>query len=102
MKTIKESLPLILLVGIVPYFFYGQPNLAQAIIAVGLAGLSGFKFYLEQKDFEKVFRERLDARDKETSEKLATVQKEMDQLREKQGSLQLVQDKVKRSQNFSW
>lgn len=62
MEKIKQNLPVILLLIIVPYFFYSDPSLPQAIIAAVIAGIAGFKYHLESKelpDYVKLFEARL-------------------------------------------
>ena len=60
MNQIKNNIPVILLLVLVPYFFYADASLAQSIIAASLAALCGYKYYLEQKqllDYKKIFEE---------------------------------------------
>jgi hypothetical protein len=88
MKHLKENLPLILLVGIVPYFFYADPTLSQAIIASSLAALVGFKYYLEYNslpDYKALFEEQLQSRDEQVTKKVNELIKELNQVRERQG-----------------
>lgn len=88
MKHLKENLPLILLVGIVPYFFYGSPTLSQAIITSSLAALVGFKYYLEYNslpDYKALFEEQLQSRDEQVADKINELIKELNQVRERQG-----------------
>ena len=87
MKHLKDNLPLILLLAVVPYFFYASPTLSQAIIAASLAALVGFKYYLEyntQPDYKKMFTEQIDKRDTDIKNHIKELVKELEELREKQ------------------
>lgn len=87
MKNLKDNLPLILLLAIVPYFFYASPTLSQAIIAASLAALVGFKYYLEynaQPDYAKLFEAKIDKRDGDIKAHIQDLVKELEDLRERQ------------------
>lgn len=87
MKHLKDNLPLILLLAVVPYFFYTTPTLSQAIIAASLSTLVGFKYYLEyntQPDYAKLFEEKLTKRDNDIKDHIKELVKELEELREKQ------------------
>lgn len=67
MNQIKENLPVILFVGIVPYFFYSEPSVAQATIAAVLGAVAAFKYYLEynaKPDYVKIFEEKFEVQEK--------------------------------------
>lgn len=67
LQQIKENLPVILFVGIIPYFFYSEPSIAQAIIAAVLGSVASFKYYLEhnaQPDYVKIFNEKFETQER--------------------------------------
>lgn len=87
MKNLKDNLPLILLLSVVPYFFYATPTLAQSVIAASLAALVGFKYSLEHKsqpDYVKIFEDKISKRDGDIKAHIEKLVKELEELREKQ------------------
>ncbi len=88
MNQIKNNIPVILLLVLVPYFFYADASLAQSIIAASLAALCGYKYYLEQKqlpDYEKVFEERLESMGKISDENFKKVEEQLISVKQKMG-----------------
>lgn len=105
MKHLKENLPLILLVGIVPYFFYADPTLSQALIASSLAALVGFKYYLEHNslpDYKALFEEQLETRDGVMNVKLDGLIKEITTVREKQGVINMNEAATEKRKSVGW
>jgi len=105
MQKLIDSLPLLLLVGIVPYFFYSEPNIAQSVIATALAALSGYSYYLaslKKPDYVKIFTDRLDAGDKNQRKLIEEVRREMSDLKEKTVKLNITQTKEQQISNFKW
>ena len=88
MNQFKNNIPVILLLVLVPYFFYTDASLAQSIIAASLAALSGYKYYLEQKqlpDYEKVFEEKLTLMGEISDENFRKVEEQLISVRQKMG-----------------
>lgn len=61
MNQIKQNLPVILLLSIVPYFFYSDPSLPQAIIAAVLGAVAAYKYHLEKSEinYVKMFEKKM-------------------------------------------
>lgn len=62
MNKFIEALPFVLLLALVPFFYYNSPNIAQSIIILSVSGLCGYRYYLmnkEQPDYSKVFNKEL-------------------------------------------
>lgn len=58
MNKFIEALPFVLLLVLVPFFYYNSPNIAQSIIIVAVSSLCGYRYYLmkqEQPDYSKIF-----------------------------------------------
>jgi|TARA_R110000851_G_scaffold161867_1_gene305563 hypothetical protein len=105
MKHIKENLPLILLVGITPYFFYGSPTISQAIIATALAALVGFKYYLEYNslpDYKSLFEEQLTKRDELVTTQVNQLIKEINKVRERQGVINMNDAAASKRESAGW
>ncbi len=105
MKHIKENLPLILMVGIVPYFFYADPTLSQAIISAALAALVGFKYYLEHNslpDYKTLFEEQLQSRDEQVVDQINKLIKELNQVRERQGIINRNEATSEKRTSVNW
>jgi len=105
MKKLIEATPLLLLLSLVPFLFYSQPNIAQSVILSAIAGLFGFTVYLEslkKPDYVKIFTERLDERDLENDKKLNILLKEIEELRATQGKLNIVKKTEDRIKNYKW
>lgn len=74
LQEVLSALPFLLLCGLVPYFFYNQPNIAQSIILVAICGLCGFQYYLMEKkkpDYIRLFKEefkRVESQNKDLKE----------------------------------
>jgi len=105
MTKLSESIPLLLLIVLVPYFFYAEPNIAQSIIAAALSALVGYRYYLDslvKPDFEGLFTERLDKKDIETNKKLDNLQGSINELKAAQGKLNIVQNQEDKIKNFKW
>lgn len=88
MNQFKNNIPVILLLVLVPYFFYADASLAQSIIAASLAALCGYKYYLEQKqlpDYEKVFEEKLNSMGEISDANFRKVEEQLISVRQKMG-----------------
>lgn len=90
LEALKQNLPVLLLMSVVPYFFYNNPTLPQAIIAAIIGGVAAFKYYLEikeQPDYVKMFEEQMEERriqfNKALDENHKNVMKEIEVLRAK-------------------
>ncbi len=105
MQKLSESIPLLLLVGLVPYVFYNNPNIAQSIILAAITGLVGYRYYLEslvKPDFEKIFKERLDEIAVDNDKKLISLLKDIKEVKENQSKLSIVKSADDRIKNFKW
>lgn len=72
MEKIKQNLPVLLFLSVVPYMFYNEPTLPQALIAAVISGVAAFKYYLESKelpDYVTMFKEKMEADKKELDAK---------------------------------
>ena len=64
MKKLAEAIPFALLLGLVPFFYYNSPNIAQSIIILGVSALCGYRYYCMDKikpDYVEIFKEEFDA-----------------------------------------
>jgi len=80
MQKLIDSIPLILLLVLCPYFFYNTPNISQSIILAAISGLVGYRAYLDslkKPDYLAIFTKRLDTKDDELNQVLSIVQKEV-------------------------
>lgn len=105
MKNLLELIPTFLMVSLVPFFFYSEPNIAQSVITSAIVALVGYKHFLDsqiQPDYIEIFKEELSARDKHHAEIISNLQKEFNEIREKQGKLNLIQSKEQKINNFKW
>lgn len=71
MNKYIKVLPYVLLLTLTPFFFYSQPNLAQSIIVLAVAGLSGYFYYIESKqlpDYRAIFAKELENLHKQNRE----------------------------------
>ena len=105
MKHFKENLPLILLVAIVPYFFYTTPTLSQAIIAGSLAALVGFKFHLEHNalpDYKAEFETQLKERDELVVAEINKLIGELNKVRETQGVINMQERTTQSRESVGW
>lgn len=62
MRKILDAFPFVLLLALLPFFFYKEPNLAQSIMIVAITGFCGYQAYLIEKrspDYEKKFEDAL-------------------------------------------
>lgn len=62
MNKFTEALPFVLLLVLVPFFYYGSPNIAQSIIVFAISGLCGYRYYLmhkEQPDYTRIFHDEI-------------------------------------------
>ena len=80
---------------LVPFFFYNEPNLAQAIIASAVSGLCGFRYYLmekEQPNYALLF-----------SEDVITLKREIAELRDRQADMAYNKKvKLNKDNEFVW
>ena len=68
MKKITEAIPFVLLLALVPFFYYNSPNIAQSIIILAVSGLCGYRYHLmhkEQPDYSKIFHKEIITMQKE-------------------------------------
>lgn len=85
---LKRNIPVILLTVLAPYLFFVGASIGQAIIAASLAGLAGYKYYLEQKElpnYEKMFQEKLENMGKLSDENFKKVEGEIIAIKQKIG-----------------
>lgn len=62
MNKFIEALPFVLLLVLVPFFYYNSPNIAQSIIILSISGLCGYRYYLMQKqqpNYKKIFHDEI-------------------------------------------
>jgi len=105
MQKLVNSVPLILLLVLTPYFFYNEPNIAQALVLAVIGSLVGFRAYLdglETPDYHKLFTERLDNKDIEVNEILRQFEKDLANVRDGQNKIALVQKQEDKIHNFKW
>ena len=105
MQKVIDSVPLILLLSLVPYFFYNDPSVAHSIILVAISGLVGYRTYLDAQkkpDFLKLFTERLDAKDREVNEILGKFSKDVKEVKDGQNKLAIVQKNVEKATSYKW
>lgn len=91
MKKFIEALPFVLLLALVPFFYYNSPNIAQSIIILAVSGLCGYRYYLlsqEQPNYGKVFQAEL-----------IKMQKEIIKINESYGKLTINDINKKREDN---
>jgi hypothetical protein len=68
MNKFIEALPFVLLLALVPFFYYNSPNIAQSIIIVAVSALCGYRYYLlnqEKPDYAKIFKNEIIAVERE-------------------------------------
>ena len=92
MKKFLEAIPFVLLLALVPYFFYSSPNIAQSIIILAITALCGFRYYQidkEQPDYVKIFEKEI-----------RRIEKESKELKDNYGKITLQDMKQKESPKF--
>jgi len=105
MKNVINLIPTILMVSLVPFFFYNEPSIAQSIIVSAITALVGYRYYLDslqKPDYLKLFKEELERRDELHRKVTEDIYKDVADIREKQGKLNLVQTKEQNIKNFKW
>ena len=105
MQKLIDQIPLILTSVLSSYLFFTEPNFAQAIIVAALTALAGYRYHLESKkqpDYALQFAERLNAKDLEVNEILRTMEKSVNEIREKQGTTSIAKANDERVQNIRW
>ena len=105
MKELKSNLPLILLIAIVPYFFYQSPTIPQAIIAASLAALVGFKYFLEHNslpDYKAIFEAQIKDRDEKMNTRLKDLDADVSVLKEKQSIKGIAEITRAKRENVNW
>jgi hypothetical protein len=68
MEKIKQSVPFVLILTYISLLTIRQPNIADAIVAIGLCALAGFKLYLDSNkapDMKAEVQAELQKRDEE-------------------------------------
>lgn len=95
MKKAIEGIPFLLLCSLTPFFFFTEPNLAQSLIVAAIAGLSGYRYYLDsikQPDYVRIFTKELDQ-----------LKKENKAFRDEYGKMSMMQgSKPKAKETFGW
>lgn len=59
MKKLLEVIPFILLIGLVPFFYYNNPNIPQSIILLSISALCGYRYFSmdqEKPDYVSIFK----------------------------------------------
>ena len=105
MKSIKNLLPIALLISIVPFLFYGEPSIAQSIIVIAVAALAGFRYHLDQKeqpDYVQIFKDQINENTKQSNLIFKKLEDEIKALKEKQGVIGLVEKAESRRNQISW
>ena len=105
MQKLIENIPLILLLVLVPYFFYNDPNIAQSIILAAISGLVGYRAYLDsliKPDYEALFTERLDAKDLANAEAMRFLDTSMKEIREGQSKLAIAKNHEETRVQHKW
>jgi len=105
MQKLIESVPLILLLILTPFFYYNEPNIAQSIIIGAIASLVGYRTYLDslvKPDYVAIFTERLDAKDLEVNAILKEFHTELNSVKDGQSKLSIIQTKEEKLKNFKW
>lgn len=105
MNKFIENFPFVILLAIVPYFFYKEPSISQAVIALGVCGLAGFSYYLKNKekpDLEAIFKEQIEARDLEIYNQFQKQGLEIREIKEAQGKSSIDRMIKSKTENFSW
>lgn len=105
MQKLIDSLPLILLVSLVPYFFYSEPNIAQSVIVTAIAALSGYSYYLaslKKPDYVKIFTERLDNRDSQVTKAFTHLETTLNEVKDNQSKLNIVKTNDEKRRNTRW
>lgn len=77
MKKLTEAIPFALLLGLVPQFYLNNPNIAQSIIILAVAGLCGYRLYAmeqEKPDYAAEFQEQLDQYKEQRDNELKIIQ----------------------------
>lgn len=69
MNKIKNSVPFVLILAYISLLTVRQPNIADAIVVLGLVVLAGFKYYLDSNKAPDIKREIL-AEVRKTEEEL--------------------------------
>ena len=88
MNSLKSNLPVILLVAVVPYFFYNDPTISQSLIAIALCLLAGYKYNIEQKalpDYEKLFKKQIEDMAKNADDNFKKVEDQLISVKQKMG-----------------
>lgn len=91
MNKFIEALPFVLLLVLVPFFYYNSPNIAQSIIIFSVSGLCGYRYYLmskEQPNYTKIFHEEI-----------VKIQKEIIKINESYGKLTINDINKKREES---
>lgn len=84
MKRLLEIIPFLLLVSLVPFFYYNTPTISQAIIILAVSALCGYRYYAMDQErpdyvalFEDSFNEYKKSRDTELQEIVTKHEKAM-------------------------
>jgi hypothetical protein len=105
MKNFSENIPLILLVGLVPYFFYSQPNISQSIISAALCGLVGYRYYLEslkKPDYVQLFKKAFSEQEQKHEEVYMKLKHEIDETKAAQGKINITNNTQERIKAMKW
>jgi hypothetical protein len=77
MKKFMEAIPFLLLIGLVPFFYYNSPNIAQSIIVLAVSALCGYRLFSmdqEKPNYVQIFQEEFDQYKNERDEELKVLQ----------------------------
>ena len=105
MQKVIDFLPLILLSILTPFFFYSEPNIAQALIVAAISGLVGYRYYLENMklpDYVKIFEETMAERDKEVNDKMNEMIAIIQDVQKKQGAISIVKNQNDLLKRHGW
>ena len=95
MKALIKGIPFVLLLVLVPFFFYNDPSIAQAIIVSAVSALCGYRYHLmekEQVNYALLF-----------SQDVIALKKEINELKDRQAELAYGKKvNFKKDENFVW
>ena len=87
-------MPFILLAALTPFFYYNQPNIAQSVIILAVAGLCSYRYFLdaqEKPDYLAIFQKEITNIKVHTTEKYDEVKGEVIVLREHIGKTKIAE-----------
>lgn len=105
MQKVIDFLPFILLSILTPFFFYREPNIAQALIVAAISGLVGYRYYLENMklpDYVKIFEDTMIERDKQVNDKMNELIAIIQDVQKKQGAISIVKNQNDLLKRHGW